>query len=168
MARRIFHAYENMRKEFPEKWEQLPPVLIMVEEAHRYLGRQALSMGDVRENIFSVIAKRGRKYKVGGLYITQMPSELMEAVVRQALTKIILSLPTKPDYTTVINHSPYLDDAEAEIKTLDRGEALVVSTPSGFRFAVSVKIFKYEDYARMLIEQQRRMLAAEAAQAAKT
>jgi len=42
----------------------------MVEEAHRYLGKQALSSGDVRENIFSVIAKRGRKYKVGGLYIT--------------------------------------------------------------------------------------------------
>jgi DNA helicase HerA-like ATPase len=166
VARRVFHAYESLRKEFPEKWEELPPVLIMVEEAHRYLGKQALGSGDVRENIFSVIAKRGRKYKVGGLYITQMPSELMEAVVRQALTKIVLSLPTKPDYTTIINHSPYLDDAEAEIKTLDRGEALVVSTPSGFRFAVSVKIFRYEDYARTLIELQRRELEAGAARAA--
>ncbi|MEM3893274.1 MAG: hypothetical protein QXR12_04925, partial [Thermofilum sp.] len=164
VARRIFYAYEKLRKEAPEKWEELPPVLVMVEEAHRYLSKQALGgSGEVRENIFSVIAKRGRKYKVGGLYITQMPSELMEAVVRQALTKIILSLPTRPDYTTVINHSPYLDGAESEIKTLDRGEAIVVSMPSGFRFAVSVRIFKYEDYALTLIEQQRKSLATSAA-----
>lgn len=164
VARRIFYAYEKLRKEAPEKWEELPPVLVMVEEAHRYLSKQALGgSGEVRENIFSVIAKRGRKYKVGGLYITQMPSELMEAVVRQALTKIILSLPTRPDYTTVINHSPYLDGAESEIKTLDRGEAIVVSMPSGFRFAVSVRIFKYEDYALTLIQRQRKALATSAA-----
>ncbi len=156
IAERIFKSYEEMRKKLPEKWSQLPPVLIMVEEAHRYLSAQALGgKGEVRENIFSVIAKRGRKYKVGGLYITQMPSELMDAVVRQSLTKVILSLPTRPDYSTVINHSPYLDEAESEIKTLDRGEAVIVSQPSGFRFAVSVKIFSYEEYCMRLVEQER-------------
>lgn len=157
VAERIFRSYEEMRKKLPEKWAQLPPVLIMVEEAHRYLSSHALGgKGEVRENIFSVIAKRGRKYKVGGLYITQMPSELMEAVVRQALTKVVLSLPTRPDYLMVINHSPYLDEAENEIKTLDRGEAVVVSQPSGFRFAVSVRVFSYEEYCMRLVEKQRR------------
>lgn len=156
ITERIFRSYEEMRKKLPDKWAQLPPVLIMVEEAHRYLSYQALGgKSEVRENIFSIIAKRGRKYKVGGLYITQMPSELMEAVVRQALTKVILSLPTRPDYSMVINHSPYLDEAENEIKTLDRGEAVVVSQPSGFRFAVSVSIFSYEEYCTRLIEKER-------------
>lgn len=156
IAERIFRSYEEMRKKLPDKWVTLPPVLIMVEEAHRYLSAQALGgKGEVRENIFSIIAKRGRKYKVGGLYITQMPSELMEAVVRQALTKIVLSLPTRPDYSMIINHSPYLDEAESEIKTLDRGEAVVVSQPSGFRFAVSIKVFPYEEYCSRLIEKQR-------------
>ncbi|ABL78837.1 ATP-binding protein [Thermofilum pendens] len=160
VAERVFRAYERMRKELPEKWSQLPPVLIMVEEAHRYLGSQALGgKGEVRENVFSIIAKRGRKYKVGGLYITQMPSELMDAVVRQALTKVILSLPTRPDYLAVMNHSPYLDEAEAEIKTLDRGEAIVVSPPSGFRLAVSAKIYQYEEYALRLIQEEKRLLA---------
>ncbi len=146
VARRIFRMYEKMRKEFPEKWQELPPVLIMVEEAHRYLAKESLTTGgEVRENIFSIISKRGRKYKVGGLYITQMPGELMEAVIRQTLTKIVLPLPTKPDYSKVIQYSPYLDEAEQEIKTLDRGEALIVSPPSGIRFAVPVKIFSFEE-----------------------
>jgi energy-coupling factor transporter ATP-binding protein EcfA2 len=165
VAERIFRAYEKMRKELPEKWSQLPPVLIMVEEAHRYLGSQVLGgKGEVRENIFTVIAKRGRKYKVGGLYITQMPSELMDAVVRQSLTKVILSLPTRPDYSTMISHSPYLDDAEAEIKTLDRGEAVVVSQPSGFRLAVSTRIYQFEEYAQRLIREEKLALQQRTAQ----
>jgi hypothetical protein len=58
----------------------------------------------------------------------------------------------------MISHSPYLDDAEAEIKTLDRGEAVVVSQPSGFRLAVSTKIYQFEEYALRLIQEERLML----------
>lgn len=156
ITRRIFNMYERMRKEFPDKWENLPYVLIMVEEAHRYLAKQSLTAGgEIRENIFSIISKRGRKYRVGGLYITQMPGELMETVIRQTLTKIILPLPTKPDYLKVIQYSPYLDEAEQEIKTLDQGEALVVSPPSGIRFAVPVKIFSYEELIEYIIEKEK-------------
>ena len=152
IARRIFVTYERLRKDLPEEWEKLPYVLIMVEEAHRYLARQNLTTGgEVRENIFSIISKRGRKYKVGALYITQMPGELMETVIRQTLTKIVLPLPTRPDYMKVIQYSPYMDEAEQEIKTLDKGEALIVSPPSGLRFAVPVKIFCYEDLAEKMI-----------------
>ncbi|RLE74140.1 MAG: hypothetical protein DRZ80_05030, partial [Thermoprotei archaeon] len=89
---------------------------------------------------------RGRKYKVGALYITQMPGEIAETVIRQTLTKIILPLPTRPDFTKVIQYSPYLDEAEQEIKTLDRGDALIVSPPSGLRFAVPAKVFSFEKY----------------------
>ncbi len=146
LARRIFKFYEKMRKMAPEKWEKLPTVLIMVEEAHRYLSKQALYAGGIkRENIFSTISKRGRKYRVGVCCITQMPGELDEPIVRQQLTKIVLPLPTKPDYKLIINYSPYLDSAEQEIKTLDRGEALLVSPPSGLKFAVPVKIYLYEN-----------------------
>ena len=156
IARRVFVTYERLRKDLPEEWERLPYALIMVEEAHRYLARQSLtSGGDLRENIFSVISKRGRKYKVGAIYITQMPGELVETVIRQTLTKIILPLPTRPDYMKVIQYSPYLDEAEQEIKTLDKGEALIVSPPSGMRFAVPVKIFWFEELAEEIIRAER-------------
>ncbi|RLE79896.1 MAG: hypothetical protein DRJ52_07500 [Thermoprotei archaeon] len=146
VARRIFDTYEKLRKHAPEDWEKLPYALVAVEEAHRYLSKTSLtSTGELKENIFSIISKRGRKYRVGALYITQMPGELIEPVIRQSLTKIILPLPTKPDYTKVIEYSPYLDEASQEIKTLDRGEALVISPPSGIRFAVPIKVFSYEE-----------------------
>ena len=145
-ARRIFKFYEKMRKTSPEKWKHLPTTLIVVEEAHRYLSKKALYGGrEKRENIFSTISKRGRKYRVGLCCITQMPGELDEPIIRQQLTKIILPLPTKPDYQLIINYSPHLDNAGQEIKTLDRGEALIVSPPSGFKFAVPAKIHRYEN-----------------------
>lgn len=146
LARRIFKFYERMRKHAPERWRNLPTTLIVVEEAHRYLSKRALyGSGERRENIFSIISKRGRKYRVGLCCITQMPGELDEPVIRQQLTKVILPLPTKPDYQLIINYSPHLDNAGQEIKTLDRGEALIVSPPSGFKFAVPAKIHKYEN-----------------------
>ena len=159
IARRIFYTYEKLRKVALNEWVRLPYVLITVEEAHRYLSKSSLTNnGEIRENIFSIISKRGRKYRVGALYITQMPGELIEPVVRQTLTKIILPLPTKPDYMKVIQYSPYLDEAEQEIKTLDRGEALVVSPPSGLRFAVPVKIFCFEELVKDLLEEERLLL----------
>lgn len=73
--------------------------------------------------------------------------------------EMVPSLPTRPGYTTAVNHSPHPGEAESKVEVLDRGEATVVGTPSGFRFAVSVKIFKYEDYALALIEQRKKALA---------
>ncbi len=155
VARRVFAYYEAMRKEAPEEWEKLPTVLIMVEEAHRYLSKSALHEGGSRrENVFSTISKRGRKYRVGLCCITQMPGELDEPIIRQQLTKVILPLPTKPDYSKVIQYSPYLERAAQEIKALDRGEALIVSPPSGIKFAVPVKIHAYEDLVKGELEEE--------------
>jgi len=155
IARRIFKVYEEIRKNAPHEWEKLPYVMIMVEEAHKYLSKQSLTgISDVRENIFSIISKRGRKYKVSGLYITQMPGELIEPVIRQALTKIILSLPTRPDYQKIIEYSPYLDEASQELKALDKGEALVVSPVSGLRFAVPIKVFCFEDIIKEKLDEE--------------
>jgi hypothetical protein len=55
----------------------------------------------------------------------------------------------------MINHSPYLDDAEAEIRTLDRGGAVVISQPSGFRLAVSTGIYQFGEYAQRLIREEK-------------
>jgi len=150
VARRVFSAYEGLKKVMPDEWLKLPTILIVVEEAHRYLSKTVLREGG--ENIFSTISKRGRKYRIGLCCITQMPGELDEPIIRQQLTKIILPLPTKPDYSKVIQYSPYLDGASSEIKTLDEGEAILVSPPSGIKFAVPVKIHSFEE---LILEQIR-------------
>lgn len=155
LARRIFSYYESMKKSSPSEWSRLPTVLILVEEAHRYLSKPSLEAeGLRRDNVFSTISKRGRKYRVGLCCITQMPGELDEPIVRQQLTKVILPLPTKPDYSKVIHYSPFLERSAQEIKSLDRGEALLVSPPSGIRFAVPLKIHLFEDLVQAELEEE--------------
>ncbi len=155
LARRVFEFYRRCRRNHPELWVRLPTVLIVVEEAHRYLSKSILQRGgERRENIFTTISKRGRKYRVGLCTVTQMPGELEEAVIRQQLTKVLLPLPTRPDYMKVIWYSPYVEGFEEEIKNLDRGEAVIISPPSGLRFAVPIKVHSFEDLVRAELQEE--------------
>lgn len=146
IGRRVFNYYEYMKKTRTAEWETLPTCAILLEEAHQYLSREkALLRGVSSNNVFSTISKRGRKYRVGLCCITQMPSELPEQILRQQLTKIILPLPTQPDYLTVERYTPYLAEASEEIRGLERGEALVVSPPAGTNFVLPVRIRRFEE-----------------------
>jgi uncharacterized protein DUF87 len=146
IGRRVFSYYEYMKKTRTQDWETLPTCTILLEEAHQYLSREkALLRGGSADNVFSTISKRGRKYHVGLCCITQMPSELPEQILRQQLTKIILPLPTQPDYLTVERYTPYLAEAAEEVRSLDRGEALLVSPPAGTNFVLPVRIRRFEE-----------------------
>ncbi len=155
VTRRIFRKYEVERRINPSRWRRYPTVIIVIEEAHRYFSKAVLMKhGERRDNIFTTISKRGRKYRVGLCCITQMPGELEETIIRQQLTKIVLPLPTKPDYSKVVNYTPYLEGAEEEIKNLERGEALLISPPSGIKFAVPLKIHQFEDLVYEELEEE--------------
>lgn len=146
IGRRIFSYYEYMKKTRTLDWETLPTCIILLEEAHQYLSREkAILRGASADNVFSTISKRGRKYRVGLCCITQMPSELPEQILRQQLTKIILPLPTQPDFLTVERYTPYLSEAAEEVRSLDRGEALVVSPPAGINSVLPVQIRRFEE-----------------------
>ncbi len=157
IARRIFSFYEHMKKTRTTEWEALPTCTILLEEAHQYLSREkALLHGASADNVFSTISKRGRKYRVGLCCITQMPSELPEQILRQQLTKVILPLPTQPDYLTVERYTPYLSEASEEVRSLSRGEALVVSQPAGTNFVLPLTIRKFEDTVIDALNSERR------------
>jgi len=70
------------------------PVLIALEEAHRYLGESANPKPRAAANR---IAREGRKYGVGLLLITQRPSELPETALAQCGTLIALRLSNSAD-----------------------------------------------------------------------
>jgi DNA helicase HerA-like ATPase len=70
------------------------PVLIALEEAHRYLGESANPKPRAAANR---IAREGRKYGVGLLLITQRPSELPETALAQCGTLIALRLSNSTD-----------------------------------------------------------------------
>ena len=81
--------------------EQTRPMLLVCEEAHRYVPSEKNSEGSSVGKILSRIAKEGRKYGVSLGLITQRPSDLAEGVLSQCGTIISMRLNNDRDQAFV-------------------------------------------------------------------
>jgi len=128
-----------------------PVVSVVLEEAPRVLGKEALEHGS---NIFSTIAREGRKFKVGLTAITQLPSLIPRDILANINTKIILGIEMKPERTAIIESaSQDLSEDDRTIASLDIGEALISSNFS--KFAIPVKIPDFEDIVKKGLENKK-------------
>lgn len=101
------------------------PVLIVLEEAHRYLNEH-VGTARLARSVVNRIAREGRKYGVGLLLVTQRPSELPPTALAQVGTVIALRLTNRIDQGVVKAALPDsvagLADALPSLRT---GEAIV-------------------------------------------
>jgi hypothetical protein len=109
------------------------PVLIVLEEAHRYLG-ESDSVGRARRAA-ERIAREGRKHGIGLTLVTQRPTELPDTALAQVGTLIALRLTNGADQQRVKAAMPEstagMADALASLRTgeaLVSGEAVVLPT----------------------------------------
>ena len=72
--------------------EKMRPILLVCEEAHRYVPNEKNADASSVGRILSRIAKEGRKYGVSLGLITQRPSDLAEGVLSQCGTIIAMRL----------------------------------------------------------------------------
>ncbi|MBW8841970.1 MAG: DUF87 domain-containing protein [Sphingomonadales bacterium] len=77
------------------------PILLVCEEAHRYIPNERNADGSSVGRILSRIAKEGRKYGVSLGLITQRPSDLAEGVLSQCGTIIAMRLNNDRDQAFV-------------------------------------------------------------------
>ena len=77
------------------------PLLLVCEEAHRYVPKDEHAGGQAVRKILERIAKEGRKYGVSLGLITQRPSDLAEGVLSQCGTIIAMRLNNDRDQACV-------------------------------------------------------------------
>jgi uncharacterized protein len=77
------------------------PILLVCEEAHRYVPNERNADGSSVGRILSRIAKEGRKYGVSLGLITQRPSDLAEGVLSQCGTILSMRLNNERDQSFV-------------------------------------------------------------------
>jgi hypothetical protein len=82
------------------------PVLLVCEEAHRYVPSDKIEGGQAVRKILERIAKEGRKYGVSLGLITQRPSDLAEGVLSQCGTIIAMRLNNDRDQAFVKSAMP--------------------------------------------------------------
>ncbi|MXP31549.1 ATP-binding protein [Parerythrobacter jejuensis] len=81
--------------------ERTRPILLVCEEAHRYVPSEANADGSSVGDILGRIAKEGRKYGISLGLITQRPSDLAEGVLSQCGTIISMRLNNDRDQAFV-------------------------------------------------------------------
>lgn len=100
------------------------PLLIIVEEAHRFLPADEESAA---HRVVSRIAKEGRKYGVGLMVVTQRPSDVDPGVLSQCGTMIALRVTNESDRGAVSGMVPDdLGGLVGLLPSLRTGEALVL------------------------------------------
>ncbi|MCK4555351.1 MAG: ATP-binding protein, partial [Candidatus Aenigmarchaeota archaeon] len=135
----IFERYKRLRQQ--GKLGGKPVVSIVLEEAPRVIGQEVLQRGP---NIFSTIAREGRKFSIGLLAITQLPSLIPKQILANMNTKIILGLELASERRAVIESaSQDLSKSEKTIASLDMGEAIITSNFT--KFAVPIKLPHFEE-----------------------
>lgn len=106
----------------------LRPLLVVMEEAHRYLGAQRSGErgNDGAAEIVKRIVKEGRKYGVGAMIVSQRPAEVDETVLSQCGTIFALRLSNPTDRARVKGSLPdNLSGLMELLPVLRTGEAIV-------------------------------------------
>ena len=119
--------------------EHCPPLLLVCEEAHRYVPADGTPVFEPTRRAIDRIAKEGRKYGVSLCLISQRPSELSNSSLSQCGTIMAMRTSNERDQQFVRNAMPDgFDWLVAALPALGTGEAVVtgegVSVPMQIQF----------------------------------
>ncbi len=142
----VFAKYKHYRK--TGELRTKPVVNVVLEEAPRVLGKEVLQRGP---NIFSSIAREGRKFNIGLTAITQLPSLIPKEILANLNTKIIMGIEMQAEREAIIASAAQdLSADDRNIASLDKGEAIVSSTFT--KFALPIKVPFFDNYAKAHIQ----------------
>jgi DNA helicase HerA-like ATPase len=138
IASEVFYRYREAKGK--GKLKEKPTVSIIVEEAPRVLSAEKIEQGG---NIYSTIAREGRKFKIGLVAITQLTSVIPRMVLTNMNTKIILGNEMATERRAIIDSAAQdLSEEDRTIASLDKGEAIVSSIFTKFAVPIYTPLFE--------------------------
>ncbi|HJW54320.1 MAG TPA: ATP-binding protein [Burkholderiaceae bacterium] len=123
---------------------QTSPVVVIVDEAHNFLGRQIGGEDAVaRLDAFELIAKEGRKFGLNICLTTQRPRDITEGVLSQMGTLVVHRLTNDRDREVVERACGEIDrSASSFLPNLKPGEAAIIG--ADFPIPLTIQIFPPE------------------------
>ncbi|UCH37892.1 MAG: ATP-binding protein [Candidatus Bathyarchaeota archaeon] len=125
ILQRIFNA---------RKRDEIPPLVLIVEEAHRFApSQEQVSSSD----LMRTLAAEGRKFGICLVVVSQRPNRLDATVLSQCVTNIVMKVKNPADLTSIRESAENVtEDILNELPRFERGEALVMGEafPMSIRF----------------------------------
>lgn len=121
-------GYNYKRHVESQKLEQHDiPILLVLEEAHKYVPKSDLARFKASKNSIERIAKEGRKYGVTLLLASQRPSEISDTIFSQCSNFIAMRLTNPDDQNYVRRILPdTFGNLTSNLSSLKTGEALLM------------------------------------------
>ena len=121
------YYYKVLRSGVGEKVNNDAPILLVYEEAHKYVPNSELTKYRASKLSIERIAKEGRKYGVTLLLSSQQPSEISETIFSQCNNFVAMRLTNLSDQNYVARLLPdTLGKLSDKLPTLGAGEALLI------------------------------------------
>jgi DNA helicase HerA-like ATPase len=137
VARYLLNQFRRTRR----KGGSLPKTLLVLEESHKLLNKDM-----ARQTVFERIVREGRKFNLGLCVVDQMPKKILDEIISQLNTMIILLLTNIRDREHLINSSENdLTDLREEMRRLDIGEAIITGIAVPVPIPAQIHLFKRED-----------------------
>jgi len=127
ISRMLFEFGYFLKKESGDTGAHKTPLLLVYEEAHKYVPKSDLSKYRSSKTSIERIAKEGRKYGVTLLIASQRPSEISETIFSQCNNFIAMRLTNPEDQGYVKRLLPdALGNLTDTLPSLKAGEALLL------------------------------------------
>ena len=138
LSRVIFDFAVWSRSETPR------PILLICEEAQRYLPSERISSHAASRKILERIAKEGRKYGVSLGLVSQRPSDLSESALSQCGTMLAMRLNNERDQAVLRSTMPEIGKSFVEaIQALRNRECIICG--EGVTIPMRVRIDEIND-----------------------
>ena len=124
---RILFDYAYVSKKIHPQSTNETPLLIIYEEAHKYVPKAGFSKFNASKFAIERIAKEGRKYGVTLAIVSQRPSEISETIFSQCSNFVAMRLTNPEDQNYVRRLLPdTLGPLTESLPILQAGEALLI------------------------------------------
>lgn len=131
ISRLLFDFGYNYKRQAPLGSDHKIPILLVFEEAHKYVPKSDLARFRASRNSIERIAKEGRKYGVTLLLASQRPSEISETIFSQCSNFVAMRLTNPDDQNYVRKILPdTFGSLTSNLSSLQTGEALLMGDAS--------------------------------------
>ena len=160
LTRRIHQMYvERVERALGEAAQEPPQLLIVIEEAHKFLDPQI-----ARQTIFGTIARELRKYNVTLLIVDQRPSGIDEEVMSQIGTRVTALLDNERDINAVLTGVSGAGALREVLARLDtKQQALIMGHAVPMPVVIQTRTYDENFYAAMGFRDEAELKAGQAA-----
>jgi hypothetical protein len=137
---RLLFQYKVYQKQI-EKTKD--PILVVCEEAHRYVPDKGEAQYAAAQNAIRRIAREGRKYGIGLMLVSQRPADVDSTVISQCGTWVVLRLTNAADQQHVSRFLPDgLSGMVGALPILSQQEAIFVGEGSALPSRIRIRDLK--------------------------